>query len=225
VRGFYRIFNEVFKNVSPVQRKRGVKMLLSYMQETATQIVWQGKAESLDLDTYLQYRIDSIAVLPSLFLIEYALEINPGEAEFEHPEFQKLLMHAAWQVVYVNDLFSALKEYKGNINEFNNALGVLIRHHGMTAQEAADEMCRRIEEHQHEFIRIRDAWYNSKENISNDIKSFVSGLECWMAGNLHWSRLSKRYHGMHFEGIVTTGTLEWHPEGTIYIPDEIVAIK
>ncbi|TWF40622.1 hypothetical protein FHW36_104305 [Chitinophaga polysaccharea] len=57
-------------------------------------------------------------------------------------------------------------------------------------------------------------WATSFSNI-DDKKGF---LQYWIAGNLYWSRRSKRYFGPDFNEVVVSGQLTWQPDRAIYIP-------
>ncbi|MGG5207315.1 terpene synthase family protein [Chryseobacterium sp. MIQD13] len=216
------IFNhmkKILRSGTPSFRKRYIDRFIEYIENAATQGHMRGNEQNLTVEIYKQYRITCIACITSLLMAEYLYEINLTDEEYHHPIIEKLEKTCTWQVTLTNDLFSLYKECKeGKLEKVNNIIPILVSS-GMTLQEAVDETCTQIETAHHEFIKIRNEWYNSGEQISNDVRIFVTAMEYFMSGNTQWHRMSKRYHGKNFEDIVTSGYLEWNTNGTIYTKD------
>lgn len=217
------IFNymkKILRSGTPAFRQRYINRFKEYMENAAMQGHMRGKEDQLTVESYRAYRQTCIAYITSLLMAEYLYEIQLTDEEYHHPTMQKLEQISTWQVTLTNDLFSLYKECKeGKLEEVNNIIPILVAE-GMTLQEATEETCRQIEEAHRDFIKTRDAWYSGKENISEDAKIFVTAMENFMSGNSQWHRMSKRYHGKNFESVVTTGIMEWGPDGTVYYKDE-----
>lgn len=216
------IFNymkQILKTGTPSFRKRYIDRFTEYMENAAMQGHMRGKENDLTIESYKQYRIACIACITSLLMAEYLYEIQLTDDEYYHPVMQELEKTCTWQVTLTNDLFSLYKECKeGKLENVNNIIPILVSG-GMTLQEAAEEICSQIETAYRDFIRIRDAWYDNDEAISHDARMFVQAMEHFMSGNTQWHRMSKRYHGKDFEDVVTTGIMEWGPDGTIFHKD------
>ncbi|MDP9959779.1 terpene synthase family protein [Chryseobacterium lathyri] len=219
-RATFEYMKKILKTQSPAARNRYINRFKEYMESASIQIQMRGKEKDLDIETYKAYRINSLASIPCTLMIEYLYEVEMTDEEYYHPKVQELEGLCTWQVALVNDLFSLFKEAKeGVLENVNNIIAILVSNGKMEIQEAVEEVCSQIEWTHREYIRVRDIWYNSGENISNSIQTFINGMEYYMSGNVYWHRQSKRYHGKNWEGIITTGFMEWSPEGTIYHED------
>jgi hypothetical protein len=212
-------YKQILKALSPPQQKRCIETFNYFWKGTLEQLDWTNNSATLTEESYLQYRQFSLDAIHCLFLIEYAKNITLTDKEYHHPVMQQLVMTACMHVLYVNDLFSGLKEYRGDLSTFNHIVGVLVRSGGMSVQQAIDEVCDRIELCEDTFIKTRDAWYAGDEIISAASRSYIDGMQDWMSGLIFWSRRSKRYFGPYFNGSVTGGYLRWTPSGPEYTPD------
>lgn len=211
-------YKQLLQDMPPVLQARCITTFTDFLKAAFVQITWENKSTLLNEEIYLSYRLHCLAAIHCFSLIEYGSDIPLPYYEYNHPIMQQLVTTAAQHVLYVNDLFSGLKEYKGNLETFNNIIGLLVRTKGINIQQAVDEVCLRIEACEASFIKIREEWYASGEVISATSRSYIEGLQYWMAGNLYWSRRSKRYFGPDFNDSVTSGQLTWHPDGAIYTP-------
>lgn len=219
VRLIFNYMEKILKSGTPSFRRRYINRFKEYMETAATQGHMRGKEAEMTVETYKQYRQTCIAYITSLLMAEYLYEIQLTDEEYNHPIVQELEKSSTWQVTLTNDLFSLYKECKdGKLENANNIIPILVCG-GMTVQEAIDETCTQIEDSHRDFIRVRDEWYHSGEHISNDVRTFITAMEYFMSGNNRWHRMSKRYHGKDFEDVITSGTMEWNPKGTIYCKD------
>jgi hypothetical protein len=210
----------IMEELSPVQRNRYINCFKEYMENAALHSQMKGKEKCITMEQYKAYRVKSVASMPCTLMMEYLYNITLTDAEYHHPKLQQLEKTGTLQIALINDLFSLFKEYKGSTFEnLNHVVSILVLNERMSVQEAINEVCDEIERLQDKFINIRDEWYASEVSISANVREFITGFEYYISGNARWHRLSKRYHGENFEAIITSGTMEWSPEGTIYTPD------
>jgi molybdopterin converting factor small subunit len=190
------------------------------MENAALHSQMKGKEKCITMEQYKAYRVKSVASMPCTLMMEYLYNITLTDAEYHHPKLQQLEKTGTLQIALINDLFSLFKEYKGSTFEnLNHVVSILVLNERKSVQEAINEVCDEIERLQDKFINIRDEWYASEVSISANVREFITGFEYYISGNARWHRLSKRYHGENFEAIITSGTMEWSPEGTLYTPD------
>ncbi|WP_257670461.1 terpene synthase family protein [Parapedobacter tibetensis] len=216
-RAIFDYMKKILDSQSPTIRNRYINRFKEYIEGASVQIQMQGKEKELDLQTYKAYRINSLASIPCTLMIEYLYDVEMTDEEYYHPNVQELERLCTWQVALVNDLFSLFKECKhGTLENVNNIIAIMVSNGKMNLQEAVEEVCSQIEWSRHEYIRVKDKWYNSGENISKAVRTFINGMEYYMSGNSYWHRQSKRYHGRNWEGVITTGYMEWSSEGTVY---------
>lgn len=220
VREILKNYKQIIKAMPAFQQQRCINTLNDFWKGTFEQVNWTNKSAILTEESYLQYRQLSLDAIHCFFLIEYAKNIRLTDEEYKHPTMQQLILIGCRHVLYVNDLFSCLKEYKGDFQNFNHIIGVLVRSKELSVQQAVDDVCKRIEQCEESFIKIRDEWYAGPEIISGASRSYIAGMQDWMAGLLFWSRKSKRYWGSHFSGMVTQGDVEWSPDGPKYEPGD-----
>lgn len=216
----FKALKIIMAELSATQRNRYINCFKTFMENASVQARMTGQEKYLTIGQYKEYRVKSIASMPCTLMIEYLYGIELTDAEYQHPALQQMEKAGTLQVAFINDIFSLFKEYQGSLENLNHAVSILVQNKKMTVQQAVDEICDEIERLQDEFINTRDEWYNSGEFISSDVKRFIAGFEHFLAGNAHWHRLSKRYHGESFNTVIESGIMEWAPDGTIYIPDE-----
>ncbi|WP_306618981.1 terpene synthase family protein [Chryseobacterium ginsenosidimutans] len=215
-RAAFNYMNKILQTQTPSFRERYINRFKEYLENVSIQINFQKEENHLNIEKYKEYRINSLASIPCTLMIEYLYDAQLTSEEYYHPALQMLEKVATWQSALTNDLFSLYKECKeGILDNVNNIISILV-FNGMSIQEAVDETCSQIETANNDFIKIRDEWFESGEEISNAVKAFISGIEYYMAGSAYWHRQSKRYHGKNWDGVISTGYLEWSSEGTIY---------
>ncbi|KFE96946.1 terpene synthase family protein [Chryseobacterium luteum] len=217
----YSTMRKIMNDLSPVQRERYINSFKSYMENAMLQAQMSGKEKSTTLQQYKEYRVKSIASIPCTLMVEYLYDIVLTNEEYFHPKLQELEKLGTLHVAFINDLFSLFKEYKGTFKNLHHAVSIFILNEGLTFQQAIDKLCDEIEQLQKDYIDLKDEWFASGEYISDNVRRFIEGQQYYMAGNEKWHRLSKRYHGENFNTTITSGTLKWSPEGTIYTPDDV----
>ena len=72
---------------------------------------------------------------------------------------------------------------------------IMMRHHGMTLQEAVDfvgDLCKKSIDRFNEDRARLPSW---GPEIDAQVQVYVQGLADWIVGSLHWSFDSERYFG------------------------------
>lgn len=215
----FQAMKTIMNELSPTQRNRHINCFKTYMEHASIQAQMKGKEKNTTLEQYKEYRLKSIASMPCTLMMEYLYDIELTEAEYSHPNLKKMERAGTLQVALINDLFSLFKEYEGTLENLNHSVSILVQNKKITTQEAVNTVCDEIEALQNEFISIKKEWQNSGESISENLMQFINGFEYYMAGNARWHRFSKRYHGIEFNTVITSGIMEWSPNGTLYTTD------
>ncbi|MFF1796912.1 hypothetical protein ACFVXQ_22300 [Kitasatospora sp. NPDC058263] len=120
--------------------------------------------------------------------------------------------------VLVNDIFSLRKEYYSSAGLFN-VVPALARERGISFADAVTVVAEWVLREEYRCYELRERLLASPAGSDPSVRAFITAFEYWLAGNLHWSRLTPRYHGKGFEYDGTTeGTMVLHPDRTIYAP-------
>ena len=72
---------------------------------------------------------------------------------------------------------------------------IMMRHHGMTLQEAVDFVGGLCKQAIDRFIENRARLPSWGPEIDAQVQVYVQGLADWISGSLHWSFDSERYFG------------------------------
>lgn len=223
IRSGLKNFKQILDELNPSQQNRLIEAYTDYLKSAVDLAAQPQEVQAVfsDVDSYMEKRLKNVDAKASFILVEYANNISLTDEEYHHPVIQQLITTAIKHSIYFNDLISSLKEYKGKLADLDSLIGILMRSKEWSVQQAVDELCLQIETAEITFIEIRDNWYAGSEIISDNSRNFIRGIQDLMAGHMYWSRRAKRYFGRDFNGAVTQGYLEWHPDGPRYIPGNI----
>lgn len=83
--------------------------------------------------------------------------------------------------------------------EGNNVLTILMKAEGMTLQQAADRVGVVFDELVQQHIALQAQLPSWGAEIDADVRKYISAMECWSIGNLHWSFSTPRYLGAQRE--------------------------
>lgn len=121
--------------------------------------------------------------------------------------------------VLVNEVFSLGKEYHA-VGGSPNVIPALARERGISLREAADAVGAWTLREEQRFFDLRDRILGTPAGADPGVRTFITAFEYFLAGNLHWSRFTPRYHGKGFDydGTVN-GTMVFHPDRTVYVPE------
>lgn len=157
-----------------------------------------------------------------IWVAELILELAIGvdlSAYLDSDSLLRQYYHAGCSAgVLVNDIFSLRKEYYSGAGRFN-VVPALARERGISFADAVTAVAQWTLREEQRCYELRDRLLASPAGSDPGVRAFITAFEYWLAGNLHWSRLTPRYHGKGFEYDGTTeGTMVLHPERTIYVP-------
>jgi hypothetical protein len=173
----------------------------------------------LDFETYMRTRHDSVGGKMYFLLAEHGLGIDltdalPGSLPGTGP-LGELTATALDYLILTNDLFSFRAECtKG---DFVNAVSAFVLHDGLSLQGSIDKLCEVIDARECDFLAQRAAILRGPLASRPDVQAYVEALGYMMAGNLHWSYLTPRYHGLgHVWNGASSGTLTLYTDRTVF---------
>lgn len=194
---FKNVWGLIKKDLSNTQKIRFIK----YIKEWIDGAEYLAKFnENIDRNTYMYYRFKSIGARSSFISIEYGLGID-----FEHEileSYKEIHKMAAENIIFVNDLFSYRKEIYENKNN-PNIVKIIMREKNCSLQEAIDFLEIDIKDNYKQFEILYKKLLIKYNN--NDVKKYLDGLYNLIIGNLQWSCISPRYHGVDFNNTLING--------------------
>jgi terpene synthase-like protein len=168
-----------------------------------------------DYDTYLKVRRDSVGMGMYFVLGEYALGIDLTDHLAAEPRLREIVDIALEQIMLTNDLFSFRAEAAAD--DYVNAVAVLCLTEGLPLQDAIDRMFTVIDGKRVEFLAARKAILGTPLGRVPAVADYLDALWHMMAGNLHWSYLTPRYHGTgHRWDGARSGVLTLHADRTAF---------
>jgi pentalenene synthase/avermitilol synthase len=165
--------------MSPVQFRMFIKHVNSYTEALTTEAVNRESNNRPDLESYRTLRRDTGPFFPFIDLVEHASAVRLPNKFYSTAEYASLLDLAADVSGYINDLFSASKEY--NRHDCHNLLLVLQEVNEATLSDSIVTLVSIIKECLEEFdiIELRILSQFDSENWNQNSQVAIRG---WLAG-------------------------------------------
>lgn len=107
------------------------------------------------------------------------------------------------ELTLMKDMYSYNKEQAAG-HSANNIVTVVIAERGVGLQEAFNFAGGYFENQVKEFLEWKAKMPSWGPEIDDAVAQYVSGLECWVAGNMEWSLSTHRYFGESVEEVRRT---------------------
>ena len=157
---------------------------------------------------------------PTFALIECILGLSLEPEVFDHPALSNMTRLAGDLVMISNvspaelasdeheftvvkDMYSYNKEQAAG-HSANNFVTVVMAEKGVGLQESFDFAGKFFENEVKEFLEWKAKMPSWGPEIDDAVSRYVSGLECWVAGNMEWSLSTHRYFGESVEEVRRT---------------------
>ena len=194
------------------QQYRFVSVFKRYLDANTEQVAFRQLRHIPDLDTYKELRLHTSGCYVCSMMLEFALGLDLADEIIEHPLLVALNVAAFSHVMFVNDIFSFRKELSDG--DLMNLVPVLLWHNlgGMSSicgggveavvRETVAQALALVRELDGECVRlvaeIRAAVRGGNGPLADEgaaaaVDKYVDGISDWLAGNLRWHRISKRY--------------------------------
>ncbi|CAG2168831.1 unnamed protein product [Oppiella nova] len=145
----YAIYEDLVSAYNDCQRKRCLGFLKEWTDGMIDECVdLEANKRIENIWQFMEVRGRSIAVLFFVQLIEYADNLFVPQAEWDHPNFQRLLELATYLVTLSNEVYSFEKEVKErdwNMAEVYNMVAFYVRFKEMSVAEAMDSLVKDYE--------------------------------------------------------------------------------
>lgn len=194
---FKNICNSIKKDLTDSQKIRFIEYTKEWI-EGANELA--NFNNNIDKNTYMYYRFKSIGARSSFISIEYGFNLCfENEILEEYKEIHKI---AAENIIFINDLFSYRKEIYDNIDN-PNIIKIIMNERKCNLQESINLLEIEIKENYKKYKISCNKILNKYNN--ENIKKYLDGLYSLIIGNLQWSCVSPRYHGIGFEDTLING--------------------
>ncbi|WP_394831555.1 terpene synthase family protein [Pendulispora rubella] len=219
-REYIQVLREVWSRLRTrmplAQQTRYIEAVRDFLRGFAVEVEARRSGTCFNYVDYMGLRRDSVSGKPYFILAEYAMDIDLSEEFAAYPELDALNRTALDQLILVNDLFSFRKEYFAG--DSMNAISVLRRSGGLDLQGAVSVVCDTVNDLTRQFVHDRDRLLSSDLGRRPHVRAYATAIGQIMAGNLHWSFLTPRYHGAGYTwNHVTTGTVLLDRERTTFL--------
>ncbi|KAF8077664.1 terpenoid synthase [Lyophyllum atratum] len=165
-----------------------------------------------DLESYIDVRRDTSGCKPCWALIEYALDIDLPDFVVEHPVIEALNQGTNDLVTWSNDIFSYnVEQSRGDTH---NMIVILMKYHGHSLQSAVDyvgDLCAQTID---AFVENRRKLPSWGPEVDDMVDRYVTGLQDWIVGSLHWSFQTHRYFGTNGAEVKKTRFVKLLPLGS-----------
>lgn len=161
------------------------------MISVAHQAEDRAKSHILDLDTFLQLRIQSSGSAPTIALYEMDLDI-PEEIRL-HPTIVELEKLASELIAIANDVLSYNKEQA--VGDEHNIITVIMKQFNLDLQTAFDKAGEMSTARMKRFYTLYLSVPRWLGPVDLDVQKLVDGMAMCVSGVLHWSYESQRYFG------------------------------
>jgi hypothetical protein len=186
-----------------------------FLSGCVSEITSRKHDQVFDLDTYLRVRRDSVGMGMYFVLGEYGLGIDLTDVLAADRRLPDLIDTALEHIMLSNDLFSFRAEC--SMDDYVNALAVLMMTEGMELQPAVDRLFALIESKRTAFMTARDAIVADELGQQPEVAAYLDALWHMMAGNVQWSYLTSRYNGVgHVWNGVSSGVVTLQPRRTLF---------
>lgn len=203
-----------------IAKQRWIDTLDDYLDATVREAQNREQGTVLGLKDYIDLRRGNSGVYPTFALIECILELNLEPEVFDHPALSNLTRLAGDLVMISNvslpvmhlgereltitkDMYSYNKEQAAG-HSANNFITVVMAERGVGLQEAFNFAGGYFENQVKEFLEWKANMPSWGPKIDDAVSQYVSGLECWVAGNMEWSLSTHRYFGESVEEVRRT---------------------
>lgn len=198
VEGLADIWERLCPRAAPGWPERFTRTFEDY----ARACVWEAENRAKDwtpsLAEYMHRRRNTSGLYLFFDLIEPADEVSLSD---EHLEYIRALRERANDgVAWFNDIISLEKELRAG--DVHNLVVVLRQEHALSLREAVDEAARIFNERMRDYVELEQRLPSLGVESDGRLQRYLTGLRCWVRGNMDWSYESGRYGHARPEGTV-----------------------
>ncbi|KAH7443515.1 hypothetical protein KP509_02G038100 [Ceratopteris richardii] len=194
---------EVCQDMPANQKARLSQAFCVYLEGSRVQVPYRNSRQLPDLQTYLQFREDSIGWDPFAIIIEHSQGFELDDESSSHPMLLELHKNAKYHIILSNDIMSFKKEDMQG--DFCNVLALLYFQklyypkrnpddRAPILQGAILDAIEMVRERNQNCVTLMEQTRKCNELISKPcIDKYLEGVGWWISGNLYWHLASARF--------------------------------
>lgn len=168
-----------------------VRCFQDYFHGCVLQANYRAQGIVPSVNTYIKIRNLCSAVDSCLALIELSHQMTKLDALRKHYIMKKLNVMTNNIISWCNDIFSASREIGSG--DVHNLVYVLHYHHKINLEEAIKGAAKMHDQKVKKLLDLEASIPSFGEEIDTELTKYISGLHCWIRGNLDWYSQSGRY--------------------------------
>jgi hypothetical protein len=189
VEGLADIWERLCGCAAPGWPERFTRTFEAYARGCVWEAENRARGQIPSLAEYMERRRYTSGLYLFFDLIEIADEMWLPEKELE--SIRALRAWANDGVAWFNDIVSLNKELRAG--DVHNLVVVLRQEHQLGLQEAVDEAARLFNARMREYVELEHRLPSLGVEGDSLIQRYLTGLRCWVRGNMDWSYESGRY--------------------------------
>ncbi|EFJ26468.1 hypothetical protein SELMODRAFT_441870 [Selaginella moellendorffii] len=190
---FALLWQHFREDMPPRQYSRLVRHVLGLFQQSASQSRLRQEGAVLTASEFVAGKRMFSSGTTLVLLMEYGLGVELDEEVLEQSAIREIATTAIDHLICVNDILSFRVEYLSG--DFSNLLSSICMSQGVGLQEAVDQTLELMEDCNRRFVELHGLISRSSY-FSTAVEGYIDGLGYMMSGNLEWSWLTARYHGV-----------------------------
>jgi 5-epi-alpha-selinene synthase len=189
VEGLAELWGRLCERAAPGWPERFTRTFENY----ARACVWEAEnrvhQRVPSLAEYMERRRYTSGLYLFFDLIELADEVSLSDEELEH--IRALRERANDGVAWFNDIVSLEKELRAG--DVHNLVVVLRQEHQLRLEEAVAQAVRLFNARMREYVELECTLPSLGVESDERVQRYLTGLRCWVRGNMDWSYESGRY--------------------------------
>ncbi|KAK7954637.1 hypothetical protein PG988_015331 [Apiospora saccharicola] len=188
---FQHVYRTFQNRASPVLQYRYKKYIEQYMLGVLAQVnTRKMDLQTITVDEFMVFRRSTVAAMPCMALVEYALGIEVPEDVINHPSLKACQEVSVDLVAIHNDILSYKKDV---LSGEDLSIINILRTQGWTLQDAVDETGRMLDgcyQRWYEALLKMPSWGSTTDRI---VYKYIEGIRNIALGCLLWSFWTERY--------------------------------
>lgn len=191
-------WREMCAAMPATQKARFLRVFRDSLEAWKAQISCRQAQTIPDVQTYILRRRKASALFTAFLLLEYSMGIELDEEALGSDLLSQLHDAVIDHVSWVNDLLSLKSEYSRG--EYDNIPSVVcFNDQSNDFQISVQKVSRMIAQRDNDYMRLLNQIKISQLMEKPGLDCYLDGLANWMSGNLYWSYVTARYHGVDAE--------------------------
>ncbi|HEX8705327.1 MAG TPA: hypothetical protein VF815_41225 [Myxococcaceae bacterium] len=198
VAGLADLWARLCERAAPGWVERFTRTFESYAQGCVWEAENRARARVPSLAEYMEWRRHTSALYLFFDLVELSEGVSLSDEELDG--LQSLRERANDGVAWFNDIVSLEKELRAG--DVHNLVVVLRQEYRLSVQEAVARAARLLNARMREYVELEQRLPSLGVERDARLQRYLTGLRCWVRGNMDWSYESGRYRQAQLKAAV-----------------------